>query len=173
MLISLAKQKDWNWGKQFNLSTNVMFWFYGELHAVIMSCWSADCHSDFPESYCDVVFPGNQRRLLLNTQQQHLVSETLALIYQTNPQQKTERTLISTQRSVFINLNVSRSYDQISCQVSPCVRTFNGQCGCACSRVKPGWVGELLYIRYTLYIWLVSKHMQSHSSHSYSSHKNM
>ena len=41
----------------------------------------------------------------------------MALIYQTNIQQKTVRTTISTQASAFINLDVSGSYDQISRQV--------------------------------------------------------
>ena len=47
---------------------------------------------------------------------------TMALIYQTNVRQKTVRTTISTQASESINLDVSRSYDQISRQVWARVR---------------------------------------------------
>ena len=51
----------------------------------------------------------------------------MALIYQTSVQQKTGRTVISTQSSAFINLDVSGGYDQISRQVSARVRKFSSR----------------------------------------------
>lgn len=45
----------------------------------------------------------------------------MAPIYQTNQHRNNGCMLISTHRLLFINLDTSVWYDQISCQVSPCV----------------------------------------------------
>ncbi len=74
----------------------------------------------------------------------HLVSTiTLALIYETNVGQKTGRTVISTQSSAFINMDVSRGNEQTSHQVSTRVHKFSSQRGLGVQHSKSGWVGEL------------------------------
>jgi len=45
-------------------------------------------------------------------------SDTVALIYETNVLQKTGRTVISTQSSAFIKVDVNGGYDQIWCHVT-------------------------------------------------------
>ena len=57
------------------------------------------------------------------------LSKIMALIYEANVRQKTWCTVISTQSSALINLDMSVGYDQISRQVSARVHTFLSQRG--------------------------------------------
>lgn len=60
----------------------------------------------------------------------------MALIYQTSLRQNSGCTLISTHRSVFIDLDVSIGYDQISHQGRPRVRKFEISVDLRCSLVE-------------------------------------
>ena len=64
---------------------------------------------------------------------------TLALIYQTDVRQKNMRMTISMPSSASINLDVSRSYDQVSRQVKARVRKSEAV-DLQCSTAKSGWV---------------------------------